>query len=598
MTANNADTATTANYTLPALAYGTYQFYATCTNVSTSNVSETRTFTFALPPPLLVNFTDPTPASGTTLTGTSMAVNVTVSENATGCNLTLNLTAYAMSVFNADAATHASSTVTSLTDGFYVYHVNCSGASGASNYTETRNVTVALPSSAVTLNSPANASSTTSSTMTFSFTAVDNLSATLNCSLNLDGAVNQTDASVANDTPTNFVVTGIPLGQHTWSVNCTNGADKTTASEQRTFTRSAPSSTSTSGGGEPAPVLAVSLNATCGGYSVTVEKDWAALSDAMVISSSGSTETITYTNANGQASFSGCGMNVNVRAAKGGAEGLASAYVECIPCGCNADSDCGAAEACSAGSCVAVQCPCGTVQNHQCIPYSCCLDSDCAAGQSCQDHVCSAVLPLQCSNDSDCNAGETCTSRVCVYAFECASDDQCDAGQYCDISAGLAGGSCKNRTVQPTGCTSDAECAAGEYCDAGACIQQPAISAPGNATAGKNVTVRLTRGNGPCAYCEVTWVSPSGARGRGPTDANGNFNLPITQKGTYKVTPKGGRTISIFAAGPAGTEPGQGTAVQQPQPTSGPPLPLLAGIAVVAVAAAVAYLLLQPKPGK
>ncbi len=112
------------------------------------------------PEPLLINFTDPTPASGTMLAGASVAVNVTVSENAT-CSLTMNSTVYEMSVTNASAATHANYTVTALSDGFYAYHVNCSGASGASNYTETRNVTIDTANPEIRFDAPTDNSSET-----------------------------------------------------------------------------------------------------------------------------------------------------------------------------------------------------------------------------------------------------------------------------------------------------------------------------------------------------------------------------------------------------------------------------------------------------
>ncbi len=72
----------------------------------------------------------------------------------------------------------------------------------------------------VTLSSPSNGSFISSSAVNLSFFTSDDMSTQMNCSLFLDGALNQTNPSVANNTPTAFGVSGLQMGNHTWKVTC------------------------------------------------------------------------------------------------------------------------------------------------------------------------------------------------------------------------------------------------------------------------------------------------------------------------------------------------------------------------------------------
>ena len=57
--------------------------------------------------------------------------------------------------------------------------------------------------------------------------------------------------------------------------------------------------------------------------------------------------------------------------------------------GCSDSSSCDQDQQCVAGSCVAVECSCGQIEDHACVAYACCSDSDCSSG-ICQDHSCVA----------------------------------------------------------------------------------------------------------------------------------------------------------------------------------------------------------------
>ncbi|MEM4703092.1 MAG: M14-type cytosolic carboxypeptidase [Candidatus Pacearchaeota archaeon] len=76
----------------------------------------------------------------------------------------------------------------------------------------------------VTLNLPQNNSVFVNvQNINFNFTATDDQSSILTCSIYLDNFLNQTNNSVRNNTLTNFLIQGISYGQHNWKVNCSDG---------------------------------------------------------------------------------------------------------------------------------------------------------------------------------------------------------------------------------------------------------------------------------------------------------------------------------------------------------------------------------------
>ncbi|MFH1682493.1 MAG: hypothetical protein ABIA37_01730 [Candidatus Woesearchaeota archaeon] len=85
----------------------------------------------------------------------------------------------------------------------------------------------------VSLGNPANNSWSNSSSQTFYYTPSDARSNIANCSLIIDGTVNQTNSTITKSAENNF---NLPLadGIYTWSVNCTDTSNNTGASESRT----------------------------------------------------------------------------------------------------------------------------------------------------------------------------------------------------------------------------------------------------------------------------------------------------------------------------------------------------------------------------
>lgn len=170
---------------------------------------------------LSVSLNSPTNGTNTTSTTPTLQYTVNTSFSSVLCNVTVDGTNAATNK-NTTNNTLTSQVTGALGEGTHYWNVTCSDAANTTNNVSATwafKVYTAAPT--VTLNSPANGSSTNTSQV-FNFTVTSHLDPTVSCSLLLDGAVNASNASVSNNTATTFTVTGISLGTHQWSVNCTN----------------------------------------------------------------------------------------------------------------------------------------------------------------------------------------------------------------------------------------------------------------------------------------------------------------------------------------------------------------------------------------
>ncbi|MBU1269042.1 MAG: hypothetical protein KJ583_00380, partial [Nanoarchaeota archaeon] len=70
-------------------------------------------------------------------------------------------------------------------------------------------------------------------TFNFKFNVTDALSSTLNCSLKINNVINETDGTVANNTPKTFANKLLPEGTANWLVQCTDLAGNTNTSVTR-----------------------------------------------------------------------------------------------------------------------------------------------------------------------------------------------------------------------------------------------------------------------------------------------------------------------------------------------------------------------------
>lgn len=87
----------------------------------------------------------------------------------------------------------------------------------------------------VTLYTPLNGTTNLSSTITFGYSASSPNDATLNCSIYINGTLNQSNASYANGTTGQFLVLGFQNGTYPWAVRCYGSLGNYGDSETRTL---------------------------------------------------------------------------------------------------------------------------------------------------------------------------------------------------------------------------------------------------------------------------------------------------------------------------------------------------------------------------
>ncbi|MCK5025178.1 MAG: hypothetical protein KAS15_01205, partial [Nanoarchaeota archaeon] len=87
----------------------------------------------------------------------------------------------------------------------------------------------------ITLLGPSDNYTTGPTDIDFTFKAVDE-TPPLNCSIYIDDVLNQTNESTASDTTTEFTVSGLSVGNHSWFINCTDTETNSNISEIRNFT--------------------------------------------------------------------------------------------------------------------------------------------------------------------------------------------------------------------------------------------------------------------------------------------------------------------------------------------------------------------------
>jgi hypothetical protein len=221
--------------------YTNYADNALSSNVG-SALYEAFTFAFQLNSSAF-DFTSPivalnAPSNSTLFASTTVDLNFTATDdNSTSMNCSL----YLDGVLNMTNASVQNNTLTNfqrtgLGNGNHVWYVKCADAANNTNSSETRNFTVDSIAPTVTPNLPIDGLNTSATTLNFNFTATDNLATVMSCALFIDGTVNNTNASVQNNTLTNFQVAGFAQGYHNWSVSCNDTANNTGSSGVRYFT--------------------------------------------------------------------------------------------------------------------------------------------------------------------------------------------------------------------------------------------------------------------------------------------------------------------------------------------------------------------------
>ncbi len=191
-------------------------------------------FTIDTVPPLV---TLSSPADLSTSHSPTVAFNFTATDNLSStmdCSMFLD---NALNQTNAHTMNGVPTVfqISAIAYGNHTWYVACSDDAGNVGTSATSGFAVDTTIPSVTLNSPADQAVFNVSNVTFSFTATDSQSSTLDCSLFLDNVLNQTNPSTMVDTATAFQVSNIPDGSHSWLVQCTNAANNTGTSATQHF---------------------------------------------------------------------------------------------------------------------------------------------------------------------------------------------------------------------------------------------------------------------------------------------------------------------------------------------------------------------------
>lgn len=139
---------------------------------------------------------------------------------------------------------------TSLSDGVYYLNVTANDTSGNVNSSEARTIWLDSHNPSVNLISPANESTSTSTSRTFEYNVTD--SNPVNCSLFINSALVTYNSSANYSGGTNsFTRTGLAVGGYNWSINCTDSFNNYNNSIRVFTVEELPEDSSTGSGGSP-----------------------------------------------------------------------------------------------------------------------------------------------------------------------------------------------------------------------------------------------------------------------------------------------------------------------------------------------------------
>ena len=169
-----------------------------------------------------INFTDYTTSAGN-YSQNWIAANVSASDGGVGID---TIAIYLHNSTGLVNSTNSSTSplfinFTSLDDGTYYLNATANDTASNSNLTETRTITLDTTAPTVSLIAPENNSVwSLSANVTFTYNVSDT-SDIANCSLILNGVINQTNNSITKNQNQTFTQ-ALAIGQYNWSTNCTD----------------------------------------------------------------------------------------------------------------------------------------------------------------------------------------------------------------------------------------------------------------------------------------------------------------------------------------------------------------------------------------
>ncbi|MBD3253418.1 hypothetical protein GF386_06805, partial [Candidatus Pacearchaeota archaeon] len=140
----------------------------------------------------------------------------------------VNKTIYSMSDENSNNTIN----FTNLIDGVYYYNVTVFDTLNQANTTETRVMKLDTSIPRINLESPIDYSGDNNGDIIFEYNVSSEVK---NCSLVINGQINQTNSTVLVNTTQNFYIYNLDTGNYKWNINCTDYAENTGNSTFREF---------------------------------------------------------------------------------------------------------------------------------------------------------------------------------------------------------------------------------------------------------------------------------------------------------------------------------------------------------------------------
>jgi hypothetical protein len=209
-----------------------------------------------------------TPALPTANNGSAQNITVTFTSSEYPVNVIFNLlhpngtvasSQGPTTLINSSALPINYTIPSGLTDNTYTIRMIVNDSSNNANLTTLGSVTVDTTTPTVSLISPADNTSTTSTSQTFTFNVTDSNNIA-SCSLIFDGSSAATSTSITRNISQGISYSSISVGAHNWSIRCLDEANNPGASSIRYLNvTSSPSTGGGSGGGSTAQVDTQSL---------------------------------------------------------------------------------------------------------------------------------------------------------------------------------------------------------------------------------------------------------------------------------------------------------------------------------------------------
>jgi len=171
----------------------------------------------------VINLTSPINNTYLNVTSVEFSINASDNTDLRNCTIFINGTANQTNT-TPNNATPTTLSISGFTNGVYLWSASCSDLNGHRNATRNWTFTIDTILPRVNLTSPANLTRYTTPSVVF--TIMPNDTNLANCSIIINGLVNQTNTTPVSGAPVNFTV-DLPDGNTTWTAECTDLARNT-----------------------------------------------------------------------------------------------------------------------------------------------------------------------------------------------------------------------------------------------------------------------------------------------------------------------------------------------------------------------------------